>query len=264
MIDMLKALWAYRGFVRSSIHNELVARFARSRLGGLWMIIHPLAQVAIYALILSNVLAAKLPGIDNKYAYALYLMAGMLAWNLFSEIVGRCLTLFVEQGNLMKKMSFPRITLPVIVIGSSLLNNALLFAALLLVFALLGHAPTVQMLWIFPLTLTVVGLAVGIGLVLGVINVFVRDIGQVMPIILQVWFWFTPIVYPVSILSDSIRELMRFNPLFPIVTAYQKILVYGKFPDIQVISTTAAVALGLLVLGLFLFRRAAPEMVDAL
>ena len=264
MIDMLKALWAYRGFVRSSIHNELVARFARSRLGGLWMIIHPLAQVAIYALILSNVLAAKLPGIDNKYAYALYLMAGMLAWNLFSEIVGRCLTLFVEQGNLMKKMSFPRITLPVIVIGSSLLNNALLFAALLLVFALLGHAPTVQMLWIFPLTLTVVGLAVGIGLFFGVINVVVRDIGQVMPIILQVWFWFTPIVYPVSILSDSIRELMRFNPLFPIVTAYQKILVYGKFPDIQVISTTAAVALGLLVLGLFLFRRAAPEMVDAL
>ena len=117
MFGMLRGLWEYRSFVVSSIKNEFIARFARSRLGGLWMIIHPLAQVAIYALILSNVLAAKLPGIDNKYAYALYLMAGMLAWNLFSEIVSRCLTIFIENGNLMKKMRFPRIALPVNVVG---------------------------------------------------------------------------------------------------------------------------------------------------
>ena len=118
MLELFKSLWDYRGFVFSSIRNEFSARFARSRLGGLWMIINPLAQVAIYALVLSNVLAAKLPGIDNKYAYALYLMAGMLAWSLFSEIISRCLTLFIDQGNLMKKMRFPRITLPVIVVGS--------------------------------------------------------------------------------------------------------------------------------------------------
>ncbi|MCO6716820.1 ABC transporter permease, partial [Streptomyces sp. CHB19.2] len=92
-------------------------------------IINPLAQVAIYALILSNVLATKLPGINNSYAYALYLMAGMLGWSLFSEVINRCLTLFVDQGNLLKKMSFPRITLPVIVMGSSLLNYELLFGA---------------------------------------------------------------------------------------------------------------------------------------
>jgi len=89
MFALLKSLWAYRGFVASSIRNEFAARFARSRLGGLWMIIHPLAQVAIYALILSNVLAARLPGIDNRYAYAQYLMAGILAWTLFAEIVSR-------------------------------------------------------------------------------------------------------------------------------------------------------------------------------
>lgn len=106
MLELFKSLWSYRGFVFSSIRNEFSARFARSRLGGLWMIINPLAQVAIYALVLSNVLAAKLPGIDNKYAYALYLMAGMLAWSLFSEIIGRCLTLFIDQGNLMKKCDF--------------------------------------------------------------------------------------------------------------------------------------------------------------
>ena len=76
---MLRSLFAYRQFILSSIRNEIVSRFARSKLGGLWMIINPLAQVAIYALILSNVLAAKLPGIENKYAYAIYLMSGLLA-----------------------------------------------------------------------------------------------------------------------------------------------------------------------------------------
>lgn len=261
---MLKSLWAYRGFVISSIRNEFVARFARSSLGGLWMIIHPLAQVAIYALILSNVLAAKLPGIDNKYSYALYLMAGMLAWSLFAEIISRCLNLFIEKGNLMKKMRFPRITLPTIVVGSSLLNNFLLFIALVVVFALLGHMPQIQMLWLIPLTAAIVLLAAGLGLILGVLNVFVRDIGQVIPIILQVWFWFTPIVYPVSIIPKQLQSLMYYNPMFPIVSAYHDALVYAKAPELQLIGTVSAVAMILLLLSLFMFRRASAEMVDAL
>jgi lipopolysaccharide transport system permease protein len=264
MLELFRSLWSYRGFVFSSIRNEFSARFARSRLGGLWMIINPLAQVAIYALVLSNVLAAKLPGIDNKYAYALYLMAGMLAWSLFSEIIGRCLTLFIDQGNLMKKMRFPRITLPVIVVGSCLLNYVLLFVALMVVFALLGQWPHWQMLWLIPLTVAVTALAVGIGLILGVLNVFVRDIGQVVPILLQVWFWFTPVVYPANIIPEKFRRYMDMNPMYPIVTAYHDVLVYAKSPDIQQIAVTTVVALGLLLLGLFMFRRAAPEMVDVL
>ena len=264
MFGMLKGLWEYRSFVVSSIKNEFIARFARSRLGGLWMIIHPLAQVAIYALILSNVLAAKLPGIDNKYAYALYLMAGMLAWNLFSEIVSRCLTIFIENGNLMKKMRFPRIALPVIVVGSCLLNNLLLFVAVLAVFAILGHAPTMQMFWLIPMTLSVVALGVGIGLVLGVLNVFLRDIGQVVPIVLQILFWFTPIVYSVNIIPEALRGALVYNPMYPVVTSYQNILVYGTSPDMHHIWSAFGLAFCLMLLGLFLFRRASAEMVDAL
>ncbi|MEE5104791.1 ABC transporter permease [Pseudomonas alliivorans] len=264
MLELFRSLWGYRGFVFSSIRNEFSARFARSRLGGLWMIINPLAQVAIYALVLSNVLAAKLPGIDNKYAYAVYLMAGMLAWSLFSEVIGRCLTLFIDQGNLMKKMRFPRITLPVIVAGSCILNYLLLFGAILLVFAALGQWPHWQMLWLIPLTLVLMALAVGLGLILGVLNVFVRDVGQVIPILLQVWFWFTPIVYPLNIIPEQFKSVMAFNPMFPLVSAYHNVLVYGRSPDIQSLLVSAAVALFLMLLGLFMFRRAAPEMVDVL
>ncbi|MFA7894424.1 ABC transporter permease [Pseudomonas putida] len=264
MLGMFRGVWDYRGFILTSIKNEFISRFARSKLGGLWMIIHPLAQVAIYALILSNVLGARLPGIDNKYAYALYLIAGILAWNLFAEIVGRCLTVFIEQGNLMKKMRFPRIALPVIVVGSCLLNNLLLFAAVMVVFAVLGHAPNVQMFWLLPLTLLVVALAVGIGLVLGVLNVFLRDIGQVVPIVMQVWFWFTPIVYSVNIVPDYLQGTLDVNPMFPIVTAYHNVLVYKQAPEVGELGLVLAIALGLMAVGLFLFRRASAEMVDSL
>ena len=92
---MMSALWVYRGFIWSSIRNEFLSRFARSRLGGLWMVIHPLLNVAIFALVLSNIFAARLPGVESQNAYALYLMAGTLAWSLFSEIIQRSLTLFI-------------------------------------------------------------------------------------------------------------------------------------------------------------------------
>jgi lipopolysaccharide transport system permease protein len=264
MFSMLRSLWQYRHFVISSIRNELISRFARSKLGGLWMIINPLAQVAIYALILSNVLAAKLHGIDHKYSYAIYLMSGLLAWTLFSEIISRCLNLFIEQGNLMKKMYFPRITLPSIVIGSSLLNNILLLVAMLGIFALLGHNFSTAMLWLIPLTLTVVTLAMGIGLILGVMNVFLRDIGQMVPIVLQVWFWFTPIVYPENIIPENYRHLLNLNPIYPIISAYHEVLVYNTTPTIGPLVIIAAISLTLMLLSLFVFRRASAEMADAL
>ncbi|MFT2112628.1 ABC transporter permease [Marinomonas sp. 2405UD68-3] len=266
MLAIMHSLFLYRHFILSSIRNELVTKFVRSKLGGLWIIINPLSQVAIYALILSNVLAAKLPNIESTYAYAIYLMAGLLAWNLFNEILGRCLNLFIENGNLMKKMSFPKITLPTIVLGSSVLNNALLFIAMMFIFAILGHSFNWVLLWLIPLTLLLATFSLSFGLILGIFNVFLRDIGQIIPIVLQVWFWFTPIVYPISIIPEKYHQLlMILNPMYPITSAYQTIIVYGKTPELKnglVIITI--ISLALLILSLFLFRRATEEMVDVL
>lgn len=264
MSDMLKSLWAYRGFVLSSIKNEFVTRFARSKLGGFWMILQPLAQVLIYALILSAVLSAKLPGIDNQYAYAIYLTAGFLGWVLFSDIISRCLGLFIEQGNLMKKMKFPKITLPAIVVGSALLNNVMLLLAILIVFTILGHFPTLQLLWLPVLTLGVVALALGIGLILGILNAFIRDIGQAVPILLQVMFWFTPIVYPISIIPEQLQQFLVFNPIYPFIEGYHDVLVYGQAPHLGEILLVTAIGFFILGFSLFLFRRANAELVDVL
>lgn len=264
MMDMLRAVWAYRFFVLSSIRNELRLRFVRSKLGGLWMIIHPLAQVLIFALILSEVLSAKLPGINNKYAYALYLMAGTLAWNLFAETISRCCDLFLNNAVLMKKMAFPRICLPLITAGTVLVTNLLLMLAVFLVFAVLGHVPGVQAAWLPLLVLLTLAFALGIGMLLAVINVFVRDLGQVVPIVLQALFWMTPVVYMLNILPEEYRHAFEFNPLYPLVASYQNVLVFDKPPLFGPLGELAVASLVLLALGLFVFRRASAEMVDVL
>lgn len=264
MKDMLRALWAYRHFIASSIKNELILRFIRSKLGALWMIIHPLMQVLIFATILSEVLSAKLPGITSKYAYALYLMAGTLCWTLFAETISRCLTLFIDNGNLMKKMAFPRICLPFIAAGSVLVNNLLLLLAVCIVFAVMGHVPSAQALWLPPLILLTLIFAMSIGLLLGVLNVFMRDIGQVVPVVLQALFWLTPVVYSLQILPQRIQAYFRFNPLYALVTSYQNVLLYERPPMLGQLAIILAVTVLISLMALVVFRRASPEMVDAL
>lgn len=264
MAELLRTVWRYRSFITTSIVNEFKIRFARSKLGGFWMILQPLSQVVIYALILSTVMGAKLPNINNRYAYALYLMSGTLAWTFFNEIVTRCLTLFVEKANLMKKMQFPRITLPVVVIGSSLLNNLMLLIAIMIIFSLFGHYPTMSLLWLPILTVANGLLAVGVGLTLGVLNVFMRDLTHIVPILLQLCFWATPIVYPITIIPEHLRHYLSYNPLYPLVESYQNLFLYDKTPALPTFTLMASCACLMLLLGLFVFRRAGPEMVDVL
>lgn len=260
----LSAVWRYRYFILSSIKTEFQTKFIRSRLGGLWLVLHPLAQVVIFAFVLSSVLSARLPGITNQYGYAIYLMAGTLGWSLFSEIVGRCLTLFIDNGNVLKKLVFPRIALPLIVIGSAFVSNVLLFLAILAIFGMLGHWPGTTLLCLPLLMVLNVALGLGLGLGLGVLNVFMRDIGQIVPVLLQFLYWFTPIVYMVDIIPAQYRDGLAFNPMLPIITAYQDVLLYDRLPDWLALAKIALVAAVLLGFSLLLFRKASPEMVDQL
>ena len=264
MKGMLVGLWRYRHFVLSAVKNEFVSTLKRSRLGFFWLIAQPLALVLIYALILSNVLSAKLPGVEGTYAYAIYLMAGLLSWMLFQEIVSRTTELFVTSGELMKKMNFPRVTLPVITLGVSLVHNGLLFLTMVAVFFFLGHDFGLTMLWLPLLVSLVAGLALGLGLVFGVLNVFIRDVGQLVPILLQFAFWFTPIIYPLTIIPETYRALFDYNIFYWFAASYQHVIVYAQAPELRHLIGLGVVDLFLLGGGLFLFRRSSAEMVDAL
>lgn len=260
----MKTLWNYRAFILSTIKNEFKAKFIRSKIGGLWIILHPLAMVLIYTLILSNLLKAKLPEADTIYAYPIYLIAGILAWTIFSDSVNRCLTIFVDNAALIKKMAFPKIVLPVITAGTVAINSLILLATILIVFALLGHFPGIHLLWLPLLMITTLIFGMSIGLILGVLNVFIRDIGQIVPIILQFGFWLTPIVYTLTIIPETYQYWFNYNPMTHLVTAFQNVLLYNKMIDIITLLKFIVTSLILMLIGLYLFKKAAPEMVDQL
>ena len=265
MLQMFKALWAFRNFILASIKGELKGRFARSSIGAAWYILQPMAMAAIMALVLSEVLAAKLPGVASKGSYAVYLLAGTTAWGLFAEVTNRCTGVFIEFSSALKKISFPRLCLPVIVGGSALLNHALLLFAVTVVCAVfLDVRPSLAWLALIPGALLILLFSYGLGVLLGIFNVFSRDVGQVFGIVLQLWFWLTPIVYPPSAVPASLKWLIELNPMAPIVAVYQNAILLDAWPDWSTLALPALIAVSLFGLSFVVFRRASPELVDAL
>lgn len=261
---MLAALWHYRRFVLGMARREFQARYLGSALGSAWAVLSPLAMILIYTVVFGQVLGGRLRGAEDGLSYGVFLCAGVLTWNMFAEILQRCVTVFVEQGNLLKKMSFPRVTLPAIVLVSACVNFAIVVGLLLLVLLVTGRFPGWALLAMVPLLLLQQALALGAGVALGVVHVFFRDVSHAVGVALQFWFWLTPIVYPLDLLGGAARTLVAWNPLTAFARGYQSILVYGRAPSLAGLLPHAALALGALWLARVLLRRYGGEMADEL
>lgn len=261
---MLEGLWRYRSFIASMVRREFQARYLGSALGAVWSVLNPLAMIFIYTVIFGQVMRARLPGVEDGTSYGIFLCAGLLPWNMFVETLQRCTSVFVDQGNLLKKMTFPRASLPVIVVVSALVNFAIIFGLLLLVMLLLGRFPGWLLLSLIPLFVLQQAIAVGFGVALGVVNVFFRDAGHVVGILLQFWFWFTPIIYPLSILNERLQMLVMLNPMTAFVDAYQGILLYDRSPDWIYFLPHLLLAGIAIAIGRRVFRRLAGDMTDFL
>ncbi len=263
-LGLARAAWLYRGFIGGSVKREFQSRYRNSMLGAAWMILNPLAMIVVYTLVFSQLMKARLPGIDNDLAYSIYLCAGVFAWGLFAEIVGRSQTMFLDNANLLKKLSFPRICLPIVVVLNATVNFAIIFTLFTGFLLLSGNFPGLVFVAALPLLVLQIAFAIGLGMLLGVLNVFFRDVGQFFGIFLQFWFWLTPIVYPAGVVPNAVRPLLELNPMTHIVAAWQGIFVSGAWPDWSSLWPTALLTIMLGVAGLALFRRRAGEMVDEL
>jgi lipopolysaccharide transport system permease protein len=263
-MDMIRALWAYRGFILGSVKREFQTKYRNSLLGAAWNIINPLSMIVVYTLIFSQLMKSRLPGVDSTYAFSIYLCTGILIWGLFAEITTRATGMFLEHANLLKKLSFPRLCLPVTVVSNAVLNFGIVFGLFTLFLLLSGNFPGWAFLALIPLLLLLVLFAIGIGITLGVLNVFFRDVGQFFGIFLSFWFWFTPIVYPTSILPEQVKHLMNFNPMARLMAAFQNVLLTGEWPNWTSLWPVAVLAALLCIFGLRLFRQRSGEMVDEL
>jgi len=178
--------------------------------------------------------------------------------------VSRGQTVFIDNANLIKKVSFPRICLPVVVVLTAGVNFAIIFGLFTVFLAVTGNFPGIVYLAVFPVLVLQVAFAIGLGVILGVLNVFFRDVGQFFAIVLQFWFWLTPIVYSEAILPESVRRLMAWNPMAAIVSAYQAILVNGAWPRWESLAPAFAASVLLCAFAVRLFLKRSGEMVDEL
>jgi len=264
MTAILRNLWTFRAFISGSVRREFQSKYLNSMLGIAWTVIQPLAMILVYTLIFSQIMRAKLPGIEGDFAYSVYLCAGILTWALFQEVTGRCQNMFLEHANLIKKVHFPRLCLPVIITLTAFLNFGIIFVLFTLFLIVSGNFPGVVYIALVPVLLVQLIFSVGLGVLLGVLNVFFRDVGQAYTVIVQFWFWLTPIVYPVSIIPEQLRGLLAYNPMVGLMTAYQTIIGRGQWPDWSQLVPMLVLGIIFCALGLRLFRSRVGEMVDEL
>jgi lipopolysaccharide transport system permease protein len=224
----------------------------------------PLAMILIYTLVLAQIMRPALPGHPGQFAYSIYLCAGIIVWQLTSELLNRCVGIFVHNGPLLKKANLPKLAFPIVAALSALSNFAVIFALFLAFLLVIGALPGLALLAMVPLVVLVLGFAIGLGMLLGTINVFYRDVEQTTGMLLQFWFWLTPIVYPGRALPGVAADLLAWNPLWPIVQFAQAIFLEGRVPPWSTLAWPAVVTVALLVLGLVAFRRLSGEIVDEL
>jgi len=261
---MLSALWQYRYFMLSMVQGDLKSRIARSYVGAGWFILHPMAHGLMLAVMLSEALGSRLPQVGDKYAYAIFVLSGMAAWGLFTDVVTRSSTVFIDQGPVLKKIAFPRMCLPLIVLSSAMINHTMVLIATFLLILATGHSLGLALFSILIGIALLVSLAFGLGLILGVFNTFSRDVGHVTGVLLQLWFWITPIVYSPQMLPEHLRWILATNPLTPLVGIYQDAFLLNKLPDPQALVIPGLLALFLLASAFVLFRRASRDLWDAL
>lgn len=262
---MFRALWSYRGFVLGAVRREFQLKYRGSTLGVLWAVLNPLAMILVFTLVFASVMKPSLPGHEsNRFAYSIYLCVGVLPWGLFAEMLGRLNTVFIENANLIKKASFPRICLPVIVTLSALINFSVVLGIFTVFLLLIGQFPGWIAVAALPVLAAQVLLALGLGLALGTLNVFFRDVGQLTGVALQFWFWLTPIVYVATTLPESIVRALGFNPMWPIIRGYQSIFVEGVAPAWGSVGLIALGSTAVLSLAGAIFLRLSGEMVDEL
>lgn len=264
MFELLRGAWRFRDFIIASVKREFAVRYLGTQLGFVWPIAQPLALIVIFTLVFSEIMSSKLPGHDSRFAYSIYLTAGFVTWSLFADLLGRSVGIFVHNANLLKKVTIHKLAFPAIAFLSAVIQFGILFSGFLVFLALTGNVPGLALLAIVPVIGIASLFAMALGLFLATINVFYRDVEQTVALVLQFWFWMTPVVYPAGALPRFMEAVLSWNPLWPIVRAMQDIFVERRAPEWATLAYPLVLALVFALLARLTFDRLANELVDEL
>jgi len=244
--------------------QDFAVRFAGSVLGSLWTVIWPLVNLFVYIVIFGKLMGGRLPGTSDMNAYGIYLAAGLIPWTAFSTTIMRSVTVFLEKKHIITKVNT---SMTALLVHINLSESITFWISMLVFFAILGVQghPFNRVMLLLPFLYYLQQLlALGIGLGAAVLNVFIRDVAQIVGVVLQLWFWFTPIVYVPDILPKFVYRIMTFNPAYVLVESYHRIFVYGDLPPLRALVLLTIATHLILFVSFFMLRHLEKDIRDFL
>lgn len=260
LFDRLGELFRYRELIKNLVARDLKLRYRSSALGFLWCLLNPLLMMLVFTIVFTVLLTN-----NNVEKFPVFILIGILAWNLHSTALMGAINSVVGNANLVQKVYFPREVLPIASVLSNTVNFLLSLVVLFGMILVYQVQLSPTLLWLPLVILVQVVFTIGVALVLAAVNVFYRDVASIMETLMLAWFFLTPIFYRIEDVFPVYSRLMYIlNPPASIIAAYRDILYYGSMTDWDFFSRTVATAVAVLVVGYLFFLRASRSFGEAL
>jgi lipopolysaccharide transport system permease protein len=254
----LKELWEYRELLHFLIWRDLKVRYKQTALGAAWAIIQPFFTMVVFSLFFGRL--AKVP--SDNIPYPIFSFAALVPWTFFANGLTQSSNSLVGSANLITKVYFPRLTIPIASVLSGIVDFVLAFAVLLVMMIYYRMVPTINVLWLPLFLLLALIASLGVGLWLSALNVEYRDVRYVVPFITQFWLFVTPIAYPSSLLKEPWHTLYGLNPMVGVVEGFRWALLGTKTAPGPIIAVSSGAAVLILITGAYYFRRMEKTFAD--
>lgn len=255
----LRELWKYRELLYFLTWRDIKVRYKQTVIGAAWAILQPVMTMIVFSIFFGGL--AKIP--SDGVPYPIFSYAALVPWTFFAYGLGQASNSLVGSSNLIKKIYFPRLIIPLSSVLSGVLDFLLAFAVLIVMMLMFGIVPTVNVIWLPLLLLLAMVTSLGVGLWLSALNVEFRDIRYIIPFLTQFWMFLTPIAYPASLIENpTIRALYGLNPMTGVVEGFRWALLGTDTAPGAVILVSSTAAVLLLITGAFYFRRMEKNFAD--
>jgi len=254
----LRDLWEYRELLYFLTWRDVKVRYKQTVLGAAWAIIQPFFTMVVFSVFFGKL--AKMP--SDGIPYPIFSYAALVPWTFFANGLSQSSSSLVASANLIKKVYFPRLVVPISAVISGVVDFVLAFVVLLGMMLFYGIVPTAAIVWLPVLLLLALVTSLGVGLWLTAMNVQFRDVRYAVPFLVQAWMFATPIAYPSSLLDEPWRTLYGINPMAGVVEGFRWALLGTETAPGPLVLVSALVAVGLLISGAFYFRRMEKTFAD--
>ncbi len=256
----LREFWEFRELLGFLVWRDLKVRYKQTVLGVAWVVLQPFFTMLVFTAVFGKLVHMPSDGVP----YALFSLAGLVPWMFFSHGLSQVSNSVVSNQELVRKVYFPRLALPLSAVLSDLVDLALSFAMLLCVMAFFGLAPNPKILLLPLLVALAIVTALGTGLWLAALNVRYRDVRHIVPFLTQIWLFLTPVAYPSSLLGEPWRTLYGLNPMAGVVEGFRWALLGTATAPGPLIAVSATVAALVLLGGIAFFRRTETSFADVI